>query len=150
MSNDISIANNGAPEDTIDSLTNLLLDSSIPDKVRECLTTLRSIKQQYENEENQLQQQIQSMQEEIESRRQQFELSSLDKTHEENLKSIEIERHSLFSLYYNISGIKWDYNTKRITGTITKSDSVIPLSIDPSNQMKYDVVNSIWQLISKE
>lgn len=75
----------------------------------------------------------------------------MEKVTEVKTNSVEIlpQTKYNFSLYTNVSHIRWDYecNENQVKGFIANLNDVKTFCFSKSEKSKYDIVNSLWDLL---
>lgn len=75
----------------------------------------------------------------------------MEKATEVKTNSVEIlpQTKYNFSLYTNVSHIRWDYECEDdlVKGFIASLNDVKPFCLSKSEKSKYDIVNSLWDLL---
>lgn len=75
----------------------------------------------------------------------------MEKATEVKTNSVEVlpQTKYNFSLYTNVSHIRWDYECgdDQVKGFIASLNDVKPFCLSKSEKSKYDIVNSLWDLL---
>ena len=53
------------------------------------------------------------------------------------------------SLYYNITHIRWDYESKNVKGyvSVPKKNDIHPFSVDPTKSSEVFIADYLWDLM---